>query len=521
MTQGVLPFKYEEEKKDFCTTASSGMLLFLDLMQKMNFPQIVKKNLRAKEGKQGWSDDQFLKSLLLLNFCGGDCVNDVKQLESDAGLRLALKHIDLRSSYGRSREKLKRQWRKVKHNVFPSPSSIFRYLSLFHNESQEKCRTSHTAFIPEPNEHLLGLAQINKSIMEFLQMNNPQTIATIDMDATIIESNKEEALYSYKKFKGYQPLNSWWWEQNCLLYTEFRDGNVPAAFEQKRVFNKTLECLPSGIKKVYLRSDTAAYQHDLLTYCEKGENERFGRVEFAIGCNVTDEFKKSVYELNNEAWHPLYQELEVEIKGKLELKRIKTGQEWAELSYEPNAINRSKKSPTYRYLAIREVMYEQELPGKEMESLGQQSLPFPNIKLNNRRYKLFGVVTNMAWGGESIIHWHRKRCGYSEQVHSELKEAFAGGQLPSGQFGSNAAWWWIVVLAINMVSIMKNIVLNPSWKTRRMKSFRLSIIHLAGRVIKKGKELVIRLSKGHPSLDLLISARERIASLCSYSVAGG
>jgi hypothetical protein len=65
---------------------------------------------------------------------------------------------------------------------------------------------------------------------------------------------------------------------------------------------------------------------------------------------------------------------------------------------------------------------------------------------------------------------------------------------------------------------MKSIVLGKVWKTRRMKSVRFSIINIAGRVIKKGKELVIRLSKGHPALSLLLSARRRIASLCSVSV---
>jgi hypothetical protein len=55
--------------------------------------------------------------------------------------------------------------------------------------------------------------------------------------------------------------------------------------------------LPEGVTKVYLRSDTAGYEHDLLLYCEKGESKRFGRIEFAIGCDVTKEFKKAVAEV--------------------------------------------------------------------------------------------------------------------------------------------------------------------------------------------------------------------------------
>ena len=523
MTQGVLPFKYEEEKKDFCTTSLSGSLLFLDLLGKMDFSRMVRDSLRAKEKRQGWRDFQFLQCLILLNVCGGDCVDDVKRMEADDGLRMVMKHMELGSAFGRHRRKLKRQWRSGngKKNAFPSPSSIFRYLFQFHNLREEKRRKSgsftHTAFIPESNQHLLGLSGINKAMLEFLQLNNQQKIATIDMDATIVESSKEEANYSYKKIKGYQPLNSWWWEHNYAVYTEFRDGNVPAGFEQRRVFEETLSCLPEDVEKVYLRSDTAGYQHDLLKYCEKGENKRFGRVGFAIGCDVVKEFKQAVYEVAESDWQPIYQE--IEINGKME--QIKTDHEWSEVCYVPNEISRSKKGPDYRYLAIRELMSERELPGAEMEALCEQVLPFPNIKINNKRYKLFGVVTNLKWDGGRIIRWHRKRCGYSEQVHSEMKGEFCGGQLPSGKFGSNAAWWWIMLLSLNLTSIMKSIVLPQSWKTRRMKTLRFRIINLAGRVIKKGRELRIRLSKGHPGFELLVLARHRIWCLCSSCVPGG
>jgi len=67
--------------------------------------------------------------------------------------------------------------------------------------------------------------------------------------------------------------------------------------------------LPEGVTKVYLRSDTAGYQHDLLRYCEKGDNMRFGRIEFAIGVDVTKEFKKAVAEVEESEWKPLYKEI--------------------------------------------------------------------------------------------------------------------------------------------------------------------------------------------------------------------
>lgn len=69
---------------------------------------------------------------------------------------------------------------------------------------------------------------------------------------------------------------------------------------------------------------------------------------------------------------------------------------------------------------------------------------------DNIKYKLFGIVTNMDWDGRQLIEWHYKRCGRSEHVHSVMKEDLAGGRLPSGDFGENAAWWWIMNLSCRL-----------------------------------------------------------------------
>jgi hypothetical protein len=285
------------------------------------------------------------------------------------------------------------------------------------------------------------------------------------------------------------------------VHTEFRDGNVPAGFEQLRVCKEALQCLPEEVKAVRLRSDTAGYQHNLLRYCERAENQGFGRIEFAIGCDVTPEFKKSVGEVEESDWKPLYRE----VNGDKE----KTGTEWAEVCYVPNAIGHSKQGPEYRYVAKREVMEQPPLP--EMES--QLELPFQTVDLEGKKYKLFGIVTNMDWEGAKLIHWHHQRCGKSEEAHVVMKEDLAGGKLPSGDFGENAAWWWIMILAHNLNAIMKTMALGQSWSTKRMKAIRFSFIKLPGRVVAGSRRLIIRLTKNHPSLDMLIEARKRIAML--------
>ena len=502
MAQGALPFKYEEEKNTTGMTALAGLPAYLDLAHKIRLTQSIQRHLRVREKGQGWTDAQIVIALILLNLAGGDCVDDMKVVEADDGFCEVFKKVEMHGLKRKVRRALLRRWRKERTRTVPSPSALFRYLEAFHDAEQESKRETGKAFIPASNQHLRGFAFINCDIAAFANQQMKEETATLDTDATLIATNKEESFYSYKSCKSYQPFNTWWAEQGIMLHTEFRDGNVPAGFEQLRVVKKALELLPAGIKKVRLRSDTAGYQHNFLKYCERGENKRFGRIEFAIGCDVTPEFKKAVAEIEESEWKPSYKI----VKGKKE----KTGREWAEVCFVPNAIGHSKRGPEYRYLAKREAMAEQlELPGME----SQLKLPFQTMQTEGKRYKLFGIVTNMDWEGEKLIHWHHERCGKSEEAHSVIKEDLAGGKLPSGDFGENAAWWWIMILAHNLNAIMKRMALGESWSRKRMKAIRFSFIKLPGRVVERSRGLIIRLTKNHPSLDLLIEARRTIAMM--------
>ncbi len=493
MSQGVLGYQYEEEKKAVGLTAMAGLPVYLDLARVMGFSESVQKHVRVR-GPQGYTDAQMLTALVLLNLSGGDCVADLRVLEGDEGFCRVLRRVELQGMKRQARRALDRRWRKERRRAVPSPSAAFRYLAAFHDEAQEKLRLAGKAFIPCPNEALRGLAQVNRDLVAMVQARAPEETATLDMDATLVSTGKQEALYGYKGFKAYQPLNVYWAEQEMLLFTEFRDGNVPAGFEKLRVLQEALELLPQGVKQVRLRTDTAGYQHELLRYCEMGENRRFGRLEFAVGCDVTPAFKQAVAEVEESAWR--------ELPGE-------SGREWAEVCFVPNAVGHSKRGLEYRYLATREVLPQDDLPGLQRE------LPFPTLTWNTKRYKVFGLVTNMFWEGEELIPWLYQRCGKSEAAHSVMKEDLAGGKLPSGDFGENAAWWWIMILALNLNAAMKRLVLGGSWVSKRLKAVRFALINLAGRVLERSRTLIIRLSGGHPSFELLLVARGRIAALAA------
>ena len=111
------------------------------------------------------------------------------------------------------------------------------------------------------------------------------------------------------------------------------------------------------------------------------------------------------------------------------------------------------------------------------------------------------MVTNRSIAADELIWWSRQRCGKGEEVHSVLKSDLAGGRLPSGLFGTNAAWWAISVLAFNLNSAMKRLVLGEQWVGKRLKAVRFALIALPGRVMRHARRLIIRLARGHPSYE--------------------
>jgi hypothetical protein len=502
LKQGVLSFNYEREPTESGMTALAGLPAYLELAAVAGLPASLQRQLEGCHLKeQGWTDAQIIMSLILLNIAGGDCIDDLRILEGDEGLVKVLRRVGFTGHPRKERRDQARRWRKERTRAFPSPSVVFRYLNMFVNEAEENRRAMGQAFIPAPNAALLALDRVNSDLLSFAQKHLPQTEATLEMDASIVETTKKEALYSYKGTPSYQPLSVRWSEQDLVPYSQLRDGNVPASYQNLEVFQKTLEILPQGVKKVYFRSDTAAYQQDLLIYCAAGQNKRFGVIEFAIGADVTPEFRKAVSEVEETDW----QTLKREVDG----RQIETGQEWAEVCFVPAWTAKSKNGQTYRFVAIRELLQQPEFPGMEVQ------LSFPTYHQGKKQYKLHGLVTNRELAGGKLIWWSRERCGKGEEMHSIMKSDLAGGQFPSAQFGANAAWWQIMILAFNLNSLMKRMTLPESWGSKRLKALRFGLINQSGRVVNHARQLCIRLSRGNPVYLLLIGIRQHLKALQS------
>jgi hypothetical protein len=223
LAQGVLGFQYEAEAFSGGLTSLAGLPLYLDLIHASGLGTAIRQQVRVA-GAQGWLDIQLVLAVNFLNLAGGDCVEDLERLESDSGFAAIPRAIEQNLLSRAERRSLKARWRRERERVVPSPSALSGWLERFHDPVAPKA-VAGSAFIPVLTDELRGLWRVNQALLGFMQTHQPAATATLDMDATLIETHKRDALPCYKGFKAYQPLNCWWAEQGMMLYSEFRDGN--------------------------------------------------------------------------------------------------------------------------------------------------------------------------------------------------------------------------------------------------------------------------------------------------------
>jgi hypothetical protein len=297
---------------------------------------------------------------------------------------------------------------------------------------------------------------------------------------------------------------------------------VNPGYGQLKELERALSYMPAGIKKVSLRSDSAAFQRELLSYCCEGKHERFGVIDFTISCPVTKEFREAVKAVPASEWKPVTKEINY---GGIKIRK-ETGQEYATVPYVPQWTANSKTTPEYRFIAIREKFKGKLSPQssegqlfipeilKDMEAENEGIKKLHLTEMTGEVYKIFGIVTNMIErNGEELIAWHRERCGKSEELHRILKDEMAGGHVASRKFGANAAWWNIAVLAQSLLSLFKNF-LPEECRRSRPKTLRFRFFMTLGRIVNHARHCVLKIQASRVA-EWFMYARDRLMSFCA------
>ena len=140
-------------------TALLGLPAYLELLHASGLRESVERHVGLRECGQGWTDNQIVTSLMMLNLAGGESVVDLEVLNKDAGFCRVLREVETYGMGHREGSRLDKRWRVERQRGVPSESVVFRYLERFHDADEEAKREAHRAFIPAPNQALEGLGR--------------------------------------------------------------------------------------------------------------------------------------------------------------------------------------------------------------------------------------------------------------------------------------------------------------------------------------------------------------------------
>jgi hypothetical protein len=448
--EGEFLFELDPEPLEEAVTAYGGIPLLVRAARSLGLAASVKRHVHIKQRRRGIDEGSYVESFLVLNALGGDCLDDFERLREDDGLAEML-------GYG-----------------IPSAEAAGKFLHQFHDEkrveqAQQELPAGQVSYIPEENEPLRGLAQVNRELVQEIGRRcADQKIATIDLDATIIESWKQKAHATYQGGKGYQPVLAVWAEMDLVVTDEFRDGNVPAHSELLAVTQRAFQALPETVGEYLFRGDSACWDRSLVNWLrdENRENGPRGPITFGISVRMTNTLKQHILRLHDHAWKPYRQDRETEC-------------ECADLlNYWPEEEGRPEGAGPLRYVAIRIRRRQGELfaDGSEV--------------------KHFVVATNQwEWAPKKLLEWQREKAGSIEAVHDVLKNELAAGVMPCARFGANAAWLRMAVLTFNVLTALKRIGLSEAWLRARPKRLRFRIFCSPGKLVRHARQLLLRVRR--------------------------
>ena len=448
-TESPLPFTIDPTPLAETLTAFGGAPLVVQTFRSLGLPGHVQRDVHTKVRQRGYDEATFVESFVVLHAVGGECLDDFDRLRADPGLAELLGHR------------------------VPSPEAARKFLYAFHDEPLIEAAKAargpeEIAYIPEESAPLRGLGRVNRELVQEVGRRCPdQRIATVDQDATLIESRNQAALRSYEGERGYQPMLAVWAEMDLVLADEFRDGNVPALWRPLSVAQAAFAALPPTVDTYYYRGDSACHEHSLIEWLRDPARAGgpSGVIQFAISARMSPALHEAVRQVPETAWVPYGRPHPNEIR------------ECAEVDFVPRDLTERKDTAPLRYVAIRIRRRQGELFD------------------DGATVKHYAVVSNM-WDvpAPRLIEWHREKAGTIEGVHDVLKNDLGAGVVPTKYFGADAAWLRLAVVTHNVLTALKRLALPAELLTARPKRLRFLILQTPGRVVQHARATVLRLA---------------------------
>jgi hypothetical protein len=458
MAASILPFSLAKSNEKL--TDRGAVALVDEFADAIGLPEKVEQEFPAPGSNAGIDPSVYVRTLMYHFSEGGRHIEDIRQIKTDEGFR---------SLIGLGR--------------MPGPDAVGDWLRRMGSGGQQKAlRRCNDRLVRRYLQHSRKESGSESKVGDGELKKEPDSKPlTLDVDATIIESDKGDGQTAYDGTVGYHPMLGFLSDgrgQPCCSYVKFRPGNASPQTGIEEAITHTLELVKKeGRSLGYFRSDSAAYQSDVVDLLD-GEG-----VDYTITADLDEAVRKAIRAIPEGSWQPLE-----------DRDGFKTGREISETVHTMNDSDHAFRLVVWR---------------KQVED------PSLFAETDEDFYRYGAVITNVSekkMSAEEVLHHHRGR-GNAERFIGEAKSGVGLRHLPCSQERANRIWFGVGMLTYNLLKLMQQQVLPSGWKGRTIQTLRQKALRLVGKVTKSARQLTLKVRASLDQIDRLQTVRRLIYQL--------
>ena len=309
-----------------------------------------------------------------------------------------------------------------------------------------------------------------------------ELILDIDASLLISHSEKEGAAGNYKGGFGFHPLLCYLAETGEPLAGVLRPGNAAAhtAADHFEVLALALEQLPEADlhREILARTDIGGRTHAFTQDC------RDAGIRFSVGYEVDERVRGAIMELPGSAWQGA-----IDGEG--------SEREGAQVTELTDHVELSSWPEGTRLIVRRERPH----PGAQLSVFDCEA-----------GYRHTAFITDQADPDIAALELrHRRRARVEDAIRTGKETGMA--KMPFAAFTHNRAWLEVSLLAQILLRWAARLCLKGELALAEPKRMRQRLLHVAGRLVRSGRRVALRLPRSWPWAEALAAAFARLRAL--------
>ena len=307
----------------------------------------------------------------------------------------------------------------------------------------------------------------------------------VDIDATIVTacSEKEQARPTWKKTCGFHPLTVFAdhgpagsGEPLAIMLRPGNAGSNTAADHIEATRLALAQLAAAARRRVLIRADSGGGTHEFLSWLARPGR----RLAYSVGLTITDDIADAILAIPKKAWTPAYDAVGL----------VRDGAWVAELT---GMLNLSAWPKGMRVIVRRERPH----PGAQLRL----------TDIDGHRFTCFATSTR---GGQlaDLELRHRRRARCEDRIRCAKDTGLRN--LPLHGYAQNQVWCELVAMACELLAWTQMLALDGPARRWEPKRLRLRLLAAAGRLVRGGRRLRLRLAARWPWATQITAAISRL-----------